>query len=206
MTMTVRARRGAHRASLRFAAASAIALAAAFAVAAPAAAHDSLVSSTPSDGEELTALPTEFSVTTNEGMLDLSGIGSGFALHVLDADGLYYGDGCLEIVDATMSTPATLGAEGNYTLVWQAVSADGHTVSDTISFTWNPPAGFEPATGVETAPTCGADETESPAVVRTESSLSDVLWIGGGVLALAVAAIVTYVVFGSKRGGRRAED
>src|SRR5690606_3472111 len=88
---------------------SAAAVAAMLAVT-PASAHNVLVASTPSAGESLGELPDEFSVTTNEPMLALEG-SQGFALQVRDEAGFYCGDGCVEVVDATMSAVAApLGA------------------------------------------------------------------------------------------------
>ncbi|GMA89548.1 copper resistance CopC family protein [Homoserinibacter gongjuensis] len=93
----------------------------------PASAHSQLVGSTPAEGETLAELPAEFSVTMNERLLDDAGL-SAFALRVRDAGGLYYGDGCLQVADDTMSTAAAIGPAGDYVLEWQVVSADGHPV------------------------------------------------------------------------------
>lgn len=181
-------------------AALALAAATVVGVAAPASAHDSLSSSTPAAGETLAELPSEFSISTDEAMLDVSGTGSGFALQVLDADGRYFGDGCLTIAGTTMSTPAALGGAGDYTIVWQAVSVDGHTVSDEFDFTWSPPAGFEPASGSATAPVCGGAGATPDAPAATESSLVDVLWIGGVLVAIAIAAVTAIAFLGRRKG------
>ena len=119
---------------------AAVAVGAVLGLAAPAQAHDYIASSTPAEGETLTALPADFSVTASATLLDLTGDGSGFGLQVTDAAGRFYGDGCVSIVDSTVSTPAALGEAGDYTLVWQFVSSDGHPTSGTIAFTWAPPA------------------------------------------------------------------
>lgn len=184
----------------------------------PARAHNFLVSSTPEVGSTLTELPSEFSITTNEALLDLSGSGTGFALEVIDADGLYYGDGCVRVDDASMFTAAALGAPGEYSVIWQGVSQDGHTISDEFTFEWAPAAAVEPSTGSTSAPTCGgtagasADESEGESTdeasdagsasegtpVSAESSLTDVLWIGGAVLAIVAAVVVTLLVTGRR--------
>ena len=103
-------------------------------LAGPAQAHDWLVSSEPANGAVLTTLPDQFSVTANEPLLDLGGESGGFAMLVIGPDGLYYGDGCVSIQDATMSTDAALGPAGAYTLDWQLVSTDSHSVSEKIPF------------------------------------------------------------------------
>jgi copper resistance protein C len=166
-------------------------------MAAPAQAHSYLVASTPSEGEILTELPEAFSVTADETLLDLQSDGSGtqgaFALQIRDAEGSYYGDGCVSVVDATMSAEPAIGDSGEYTMVWQVVSADGHPVSGEIPFTWNAPAGFERSESLASPPVCGEDAaaTPSPEPEQTEDPASP--WImpitivlGALVLILAV--------------------
>ena len=189
--------------------------------AAPAQAHNFLVSSTPTAGELVAALPETFSVTTNQPLLDLSGTGAGFALQVTDAAGTFYGDGCMTVFGATLSTPAALGAAGTYRVVWQVVSEDGHTVSDEYTFEWSPGPDFEPASGQTGPPVCGAtvpEETVTPSAEPTteapteatatpiaapehaNADLTDVLWIGGAIAAVLVAAAVTLVIVARGRG------
>jgi len=166
--------------------------------AAPAQAHNYVVSSTPAQGETLTELPAQFEVTTNSPLLTLGGSVAGFAMEVKDAAGLYYGDGCVAVLGATLSETAALGAAGDYTLLWQLVSEDGHTVSGEIGFTWAPPADFVPSEGTATAATCGneaaAPVASAPPEKRANADLTDVLWIGGAIGALLVAGLVTFLV------------
>lgn len=142
-----------------------------FGLATAAQAHNYLVSSSPSAGETLTALPELFEITTNEPLLDSVGLGS-FALEVVDEAGLYYGDGCVAIAGPTMSAPAALGAPGEYTVIWQVVSADGHTVSAEFPFTWAPadPAAAVVSTGSSSAPECDATSGDDTDGSTTESS------------------------------------
>jgi copper resistance protein C len=181
--------------------------------AAPAQAHNFLVSSTPTEGEVVTALPETFSVTTNGPLLDLSGTGAGFTIQVTDAAGAFYGDGCMTVSGSSLSTDPSLGAAGTYRMVWQVVSEDGHTVSDEFTFEWAPAADFEPASGQPAPPACGtessgapaepaegatsqpdATETGAAAPDQANANLGDVLWIGGAILAVLVAAAVTLFV------------
>lgn len=164
--------------------------------AAPASAHSSVVASTPAQDEVLSTLPEEFSVTANEPMLVMSGQGA-FALFVQDDAGLYYGDGCVTIQDATMSTTAPqLGAAGDYVLVWQFVSADGHPVSGEIPFEWAPSASGEIAEGSAQFPSCGAevppDDTASDPGGAIDWTTVTILItvVGLAVLALVVGVIV----------------
>jgi methionine-rich copper-binding protein CopC len=181
---------------------------------APAYAHNVLVASTPEAGETLTELPERFSVTTNEAMLALPG-SQGFVIRIQDAGGAYYGDGCVEVVDATMSAAAAAGAPGEYTMLWQAVSADGHSIDGEIPFTWAPDADVDADAGSATPPVCGqaasptpeptASATTPPAEPTPEAEpasgidLATVLWIAAAVLALGIAAAVAIAIAGRRR-------
>lgn len=163
-------------------------------------AHSVLVASTPASGATLAELPAEFSVTMNEALLSAAG-DAAFALRVHGADGLYYGDGCLTIVDATMSTDAAIGPAGDYTLEWQVVSADGHPVGGEVPFSWT---GEASTSGSSTPPACGADAAPGDAGDAGTASghhdtapatipLADVVWIVAAVLAIAVAVTIALV-------------
>jgi len=138
-------------------AAGAFAATPALLLAGPAQAHNYLVSSTPAEGATLTELPDRFDITTNEALLDLGGSTGAFALQITDDAGLYYGDGCLDVSGPAMSTGAALGAPGTYTVQWQVVSADGHSVSDEYTFDWAPSGSAEESAGSEAPPVCGDD-------------------------------------------------
>ena len=176
--------------------------------ASPAQAHNNLVSSTPREGETLTALPKNFVITTNGSLLNIDGNSAGFALQVTDSAGKYYGDGCVTVEGPTVSTAAALGAAGAYTVTWQAVSTDGHTISDSFGFTWQPPAGFTPSAGAIKVPDCngttGVNERPAPESGTTgaqtvgASTLITVVWIGGALLAIA-AAVILFLVFAGRR-------
>ena len=177
--------------------------------AAPAQAHNNLVSSTPREGETLTALPKDFVITTNGSLLNIDGNSAGFGLQVTDSAGRYYGDGCVTVEGSAMSTTAALGAAGAYTVTWQAVSTDGHTISDSFGFTWQPPAGFTPSAGGTKVPDCNGttkvNEHPAPESGTTGAStvgagtLTTVLWIGGAFLAVAAAVILTLVFAGRRK-------
>ena len=191
------------------AAAAAVGLAsvAVLGVAGPASAHDTLVASTPAAGSTLTAVPETFSVTMNEGVLDIDGTGDGFALQIRAASGRYYGTGCLTIRDDTVSTPAELGAAGEYQLLWQVVSADGHPVSGAIDFHYAPSVEPTVTTGSATPPGCGKTNTPGVPVAGPPQTvpLNDVLWIGGAVLAVGIAIGITLLVVSRPRRKRSDE-
>ncbi len=177
-------------------------------VAGPAFAHDQIVSSTPSPNETLTALPTQFAIDTNNALLDIGGSGRGFAFEIQDAGGKYYQTGCVSIVGTNLFTAARLGPPGKYTIIFQIVSGDGHTVSGEIPFTWAPSSAAAVTKGVVDPPGCdGAKGPPKPnaagggseASRDSQVPLADVLWIGGILLAVATAAIVTLVALTRRR-------
>lgn len=183
-------------------------------------AHSFLVASNPVADSTITEVPDSFSVTTDEALLDLSGNGNGFAIQVIDQNGLYYGDGCTVVSRSTLSSGATLGEAGPYRFLWQVVSADGHTVSGELGFTWAPGADAVISPGSAAPPGCGepvveATATASPSPGPTADSTADstaeqtagddgtppgpspALWIG--VVGALVAAGVTLLVLRRRR-------
>jgi methionine-rich copper-binding protein CopC len=188
---------------------------------APAQAHNYLVASTPEAGSTLTELPTDFVLTTNGDLLDLGDAVGGFALQVRDSAGLFYGDGCVTVDGSSMTTPAELGEAGDYTLDWQVVSADGHSISGNLEFTWAPMTDGSAGAGSASAPVCGAaasGDTEAPAeptapmavsgdapqamnaadtatpAARMTGAPADILWTVGAVLAVLTAATFTVLL------------
>ncbi|GAA1831228.1 copper resistance CopC family protein [Agromyces salentinus] len=170
-----------------------------------ASAHNSVISTTPAEGEVVTQQPGQVSLVTNDDLLDL---GTGAAMLVRGPDGLYYGDGCAVIDGASAAAAVDLGEPGTYTVTWQVVSTDGHPISGEWAFDWQPADGVALGTGTD-APACGGDaapatepdggtagdagdeggaETDAAASVPT-----DLLWLGGGVLVAVAAGVVTWL-------------
>ena len=162
----------------------------------PASAHDTLVSSTPTAGETLTTLPDAFSVTMNEDLLDLDEKGSGFGIDIMDANGKYYGDGCVTVAGPTMSADAVLGKPGEYTFVWQVVSSDGHATSDEFTFTWAPSGDYTAVTGSASPGDCNGTYEREDAAAHSEEApnRSPWLWVGGGALVVILVVVVVLVM------------
>jgi len=166
----------------------------------PASAHNYLVSSSPEDGAVVTEQPGVFTITTNDAVLDIDGTGAGSAIQISgpsDAP-LYYGDGCLSIAGPTAETTAELGTAGVYTVTWQVVSTDGHPISDTLTFDWQPSAGQSLGEGSASAPTCGGTTNAVPdAPADTDGTggwLGDVGWIVAALGAVGIVVTVTLLV------------
>jgi len=130
-------------------------------------AHDYVLSSDPAAGSTISAPIDSASITFSDVVLDLSGTGSSNVLEVTDAAGRHYEDGCSTTSGPVLTSGVALGGAGDYTMTYQAVSADGHTVSDTIPFTYAPPAGTTGSAGSAERPACdasgGADEADGTA-------------------------------------------
>ncbi|GGE91944.1 copper resistance CopC family protein [Mycetocola zhadangensis] len=195
--------------------------------AAPAQAHNSLVSSNPAAGSVVTEQPGTFSITTNDALLEAGGSANAIQVRGPGAEPLYYGDGCMTIDGQTLTTPVSLGQPGEYTLIWQVVSADGHPIDGEFTFTWQPVDGQELAAGLAAPPVCGVSQvpvesgtpTPEPTFTTQTDSLgtsdalapedtsaapSDILWIGAALAIVVTAAVVVLLVVrrkGTKTAG-----
>ena len=177
-------------------------------IAGPAFAHNYLVSSDPASGATLTKLPSRFIITTNEGLLDLSGHGAGFAFDVEDSHHKYYGNGCVKVTGPSMSIAPVIGPAGKYKVIWQIVSADGHIVSNEYNFTWKPSGPFTPALGASHPQDCGGKSggvappdphLGTDAFAKPSANLGLVLGIGGGVVGLGVILTLILLLTGRKK-------
>ena len=171
----------------------------------PASAHNYLVSSAPAAGAVVTEQPGTVSLETNDELLEVE---DGAVIQVHGPDGRFYSDGCTSVAGPSAETQVVLGAPGEYTVAWKVVSTDGHPISGTWAFTWQPAEGVELGDGSEEPPACGGGSAGDAVVstpeastdanegsdAATTSSPLDALWIGGGVLLAAIAAIGTWLV------------
>lgn len=162
---------------------------------APAAqAHNTLISSSPEDGATLDTLPEEVLLTFNENVND-----GGNGIVVTGPDGTNYAEGEVELDGPNASIAlAPLTEPGEYTVDYRIVSADGHPLSDTLSFTLSEaaipesteseaPAGDEaPPTQESAAP---AEDTPADPMSPT-GPLGPVLAVVGGIAVIALIAIV----------------
>ncbi|MFT4221240.1 MAG: copper resistance protein CopC [Microbacterium sp.] len=180
-------------------------------------AHDALVDSDPADGATVAALE-HVTLTFSSDPLD----GEGASLvEVIGPDERHYETECPEIVGTDVTTPVELGGAGEYEIVFKVVSSDGHPVSGSQSFTYEPKAGAAPAEG-SAAATCGAPSTptatSAPSATPTQTAAptptaSERPAEGGGLgqefwLMLAAAAIVPVGVgyWLALRSSRRRSD
>ncbi|MCW4458883.1 copper resistance protein CopC [Microbacterium sp. MPKO10] len=167
--MTDGSRRRRTRRMLGFALAAGIAVSlgavASVAGAPSAVAHTQVAPASPKPGSTVTSGPVTVALTTTDPIL-----ASGQKSIVVEGPGgteQYFGDGCTEVTngETTLSAEVTLGEPGEYTVIWTLVAEDGHTQSSNdfapFTFTWEPEAGEETATGSDTVPTCGEDSADA---------------------------------------------
>lgn len=174
-----------------------------------ASAHDYLVASTPKAGSTQTEPLSKVVLTFDDRVLDLSGDGSSNVVEVTDSAQKHFETGCAAVADTDVSVPVALGDSGKYTVTWQIVSADGHTVSNSIAFTYAKPADAVAATGKASRPTCGDQNagssgsgakatsgsgTAASSAGSGSNDLGIALGVGGGIIVLALAAVTIVLV------------
>ncbi len=113
-----------------------------------AAAHTRLVSSDPADGSTRDTGPTTVSLVFNEAMEP------GFStVTVIGPDGADYRTGDVRADGGTVTVDvAPLGPAGRYEIGYRVISADGHPVTGSVSFTTSTPGTAVPATPAGAAP------------------------------------------------------
>ena len=177
--------------------------------ASPAFAHNVVEDRTPAPDSSVTDSPVAISLTTNDIFLDLSGAATGFGVAVRDSAGLYYGDGCLELGERTMTASVELGQAGTYEIIYQFVSADGHSLSESYEFVFEPGPDHTPVRGYDTPAECGVSRdtaaedlasgaeptpTESAPTVdedtRAEDAPNSVMLTVGLVTLVSIAAVI----------------
>lgn len=133
-------------------------------LAAPASAHARLEASSPKEGSTLTATPPEIMLRFNEPIQ--SGLNE-VSVRTGSTDAT---DGDLEVDGGTVYQPlkSSLPA-GSYTVSYKVVSADGHPISGSYSFTYAPPGGDTGPSGSETTSDGGGSGSSSSTTSGSDS-------------------------------------
>ena len=152
-----------------------------------ASAHDALVGEEPAAGSTVTEIG-EVTLTFSADPIDEDGAD---VVRVVGPDGHYYENACPSLAGPVVTTPVELGPSGEYRVEWKVVSSDGHPISDSYTFRYEPAAGTPVATGTM-EPACGRPAPTADALPATEGEPSDDggLWIGLGVGAVVVVGAV----------------
>ena len=214
--------RRAPRHGLRATLASAIAVAALVgapvALAAPASAHDELVSTVPAEGVSLAEAPPAITLTFSDDVVEL-----GTAVVVTDAAGARLADGAAVVDGAVVTRPITPPTvAGEVRVSYRVVSADGHPVTGTFAFTVSsassPSASesqsaepTEPGTTEPSESTVAGSPTESGTAAAAGSTTplssgstggSALPWVLGSLVAVGVVGAAVAASRRSKAGSR----
>lgn len=164
-------------------------------------AHDYLVSSNPAANGTVASAPKQVTLTFDDLVLDRPARPQ---VTVQGPDGRYYETGCSPVTDRVVTTPVALGPAGKYTVTWRIVSADGHPVSDRISFTYA--GGAAGGLGRTTPRACTEPGANSQQSQGNSVPTAAVFAVAG--IALVGVAGVTYLLLtrGRSRGREDAVD
>jgi copper resistance protein C len=162
-----------------------------FALAAPASAHNSLISSNPDDNASLDAGPRTVVLTFDQPVQEGEGLNS---VAVIGPDGKEWQGGSAEVDSNVVSAPVReLGPAGVYTIGYRIVSADGHPVSGKLVFTLTEAGDGTPApdgaNGTSAASTGGGDAS---------TGLPIWVWLVGAALLLGAGLVVALRIGGKQ--------
>lgn len=140
-------------------------------LATPAFAHNQLTSSNPKDKASLDTGPGEIVLTFDQPVQAGEGLNT---VAVTSENGDHWESGVAEVASNVVTAPVReLGPAGVYTIAYRVISADGHPVDGTLTFTL----------------TTAGDGTPAPPPADGGSDDSDGVpiwvWIGGAVIVLA---------------------
>ena len=105
-----------------------------------ASAHDVLISSNPTDGSTLKAVPSSVSFNFDQPVQNYDPV-----IALIGPDGKHYETGTAQVNGNTVTGTVSSGPAGAYIASYRIVSADGHPVTGEVHFTLA--AGATPATG-----------------------------------------------------------
>lgn len=166
----------------RLAAVLMLAALAGFPIAGQAAAHSSLVSSDPAEGASLPAGPQQVRLTFDEP------VQRQFAtITVTGPGGTRWDAGEAVVSGNSVTTPVRpLGPAGEYVIGYRIVSADGHPVSDTLTFRLTVPGTGTPAEPAPSSASSGSAGTSNGVMLIWPLLLAVVVLLiaAGVVLAL----------------------
>ena len=171
-------------------------------VAAPASAHDELVSTDPAADAVLDALPPQLTLTFSG---ELATDPGATELQVTDAAGTSLADGDPLVEGTVVTQPLSGAASGVVTVLWKVVSSDGHPISGEFAFSV-PTAPTPTPTPTATATASPSEtpvETATPAPVETavpvDSGAASLPWILLAVIGVALLGGVTYLLVSRAR-------
>ncbi|MHA7176959.1 copper resistance CopC family protein [Arthrobacter sp. Sr24] len=170
--------------------------------AAPALAHDALESTVPASDATVAVAPSSVSLTLSNPPADSDSLKLSI-ITVTDGEGKTVSDGNVTIQGPTLSTAITPGSNGQYKVLWRAVSSDGHPIEGNYAFTVEDPKQITAVTKAPTeAPTEAAAEGSPTATTGAGTAAEEPAASNAGTLVLAIgipaailaAALVTLII------------
>lgn len=140
-------------------------------LATPALAHNQLTSSNPADKQSLDTGPGQVVLTFDQPVQAGAGLNT---VTVTSENGDHWEGGAAEVASNVVTTPVRdLGPAGDYTIAYRIISADGHPVDGTLTFTLT-----EAGDGTPAEPPADSASGEDSGGVPIW------VWIGGAVVVL----------------------
>ncbi len=164
----------------------------------PAAAHAHLVAVSPANGTTVTSEPTKVGLTFDEKMRAPANI------VVTDPAGARVTQGAAQVVDKIATVQIQVTTAGRYTVAFRVVSADGHPVVGTTTFTYRAAAAASPSAPA-VSPSVPIGEGSASALMdghpagHEEESGSTIGWVIGGVGGLALLGGVVLLTVRRRR-------
>jgi len=154
--------------------------------AAPAAtAHDQVLSTSPTTGENVDTAPKQVAMVFSDDILSVGAI-----MLIVDEQGRNWAEGMLKLDRATVTQPLAPGlANGAYEVRWRVVSADGHPIAGTFPFSVGTVTAGSGSASSGAASSGPATVSPQPGAADAGTEQARTGAIGGG-LPLAVVALL----------------
>lgn len=164
-----------------------------FALSAPAFAHNSLTSSNPADNATMDVGPQQIVLTFDQPVQEGEDLNS---VAVTGPDGKQWQGGPATVDSNVVSVPVReLGPEGDYTVGYRIVSADGHPVKGSLTFTLTTAGDGTPAPAETDATGSPAD---SAAGGDESGGMPIWVWLAGAVVLLGAGLFVALRIGGKQ--------
>lgn len=167
--------------------------------ASPASAHSELLESTPAEGATLSEAPSEVQLVFGESVLE-----DGSSILVTSGGATVSKPNTFTAQDTVASVQLAPGQPGSYTVAFRVVSADGHVVSDTYTYTVT--GSQSPSANPTESPSLNESQAAatSPPTDESDDSGGSVVWVLGlGAIGIVlIAALIAVAV----RGRRERSD
>lgn len=179
-----------------FAAAAALVLVAA----APASAHDELLTSDPAPGDAVAVAPEEIVLTFSSDVMSV-----GAAIIVADADGTDWvgGDPVMDGTVVTVPLQSDM-PESGYEVRWRVVSSDGHPISGIIPFTVGDAAPIVRESAPATSGDAGSENAQG--ATSDEQAWRPLIVAASGAALAAAAFALILILRRRSRPARLADD